>query len=315
MDGILVIDKPEGFTSHDVVARVRRALKEKRVGHTGTLDPFATGVLVILVGQATRLAQFLSGANKEYEGVIRFGFATDTGDSTGAIKLETKSVLSSKEFAKLWDALTIENALAPLRGKIGQIPPMYSAKKVKGKKLYELARKGEEVERAMVEVVIHELEKKETEGANLLHDADGTCDMAIRVVCSAGTYIRTLAESIGEQLGVAAHLKSLRRTRAGNFEIKTARTLAELDQFIGSGGDINTWITPMRAALSAMPATTLEDETARRVSHGATVPVADALQDGEMVQMCDRSNKLIAIGVYDMLQKALHPRVVFVTND
>src|ERR1051325_1683031 len=132
MDGVLIIDKAAGMTSHDVVARVRKIIGERRVGHTGTLDPFATGVLVVLVGRATRLAQFLSGAEKVYEAVIRFGYATETGDLTGAVRPETSARLSSHEFARDWDAAVIEEALRPLRGEIEQVPPMYSAKKVKG---------------------------------------------------------------------------------------------------------------------------------------------------------------------------------------
>src|SRR5215212_5522960 len=145
MDGILIVDKPEGWTSHDVVARARRLLREKRIGHTGTLDPFATGVLVLLLGRATRLAQFLSGAEKEYEATMRLGYSTDTGDLTGA-RREGEGV---NETAKDCAAVTreeLESALASLRGEIEQTPPMYSAKKVGGKKLYELARRGEEIE-------------------------------------------------------------------------------------------------------------------------------------------------------------------------
>src|SRR5437773_2467118 len=140
MDGALIVDKPAGITSHDVVARVRKIIGERRVGHTGTLDPFATGVLVILVGKATRLAQFLSGAEKEYEAIIRLGYATDTGDATGRLTTETRRCT---EFHR--DAF--EAAFASLRGEIEQTPPMYSAKKVGGRKLYELARRGEEIER------------------------------------------------------------------------------------------------------------------------------------------------------------------------
>src|SRR5437660_10344687 len=196
MDGLIIVDKPAGRTSHDVVARVRRLLKEKRVGHTGTLDPFATGVLVLLVGRATRLAQFLAGAEKEYEATIRLGYATDTGDLTGARREGTNAegindALTSD--CAMLERAQLETALASLRGEIEQVPPMYSAKKVGGKKLYELARRGMEVERKAVRVTIHELEAKARDGGALLsHNEDGTYDLSIRVVCSAGTYIRTL---------------------------------------------------------------------------------------------------------------------------
>ncbi|HZB46412.1 MAG TPA: tRNA pseudouridine(55) synthase TruB, partial [Pyrinomonadaceae bacterium] len=200
MDGLLIIDKPAGWTSHDVVARARRLLREKRVGHTGTLDPFATGVLVLLLGRATRLAQFLSGAEKEYEATVRLGFATDTGDLTGGRRG------AATEFAEAWGRERIEPALSSLRGEIEQVPPMYSAKKIGGRKLYELARRGEEVAREAVRVTIRELELGDGNAGAARLNEDGTQDLPVRVVCSAGTYVRTLAESIGESLGVGAHL-------------------------------------------------------------------------------------------------------------
>ncbi|MGB8507123.1 MAG: tRNA pseudouridine(55) synthase TruB, partial [Pyrinomonadaceae bacterium] len=189
-DGLLIIDKPVGWTSHDVVARVRRIMREKRVGHTGTLDPFATGVLVVLVGRATRLAQFLAGAEKEYEATIRLGYATETGDLTGAPRASGRSV---KDCAALEES-DIEAALSSLRGDIEQVPPMYSAKKIAGRKLYELARRGESVERKSVRVNVREFAFMPDEGATttLRRNDDGTCDVRARVVCSAGTYVRVL---------------------------------------------------------------------------------------------------------------------------
>src|SRR5215217_5762571 len=173
MDRILIVDKPEGWTSHDVVARVRRVLREKRVGHTGTLDPFATGVLVLLVGRATRLAQFLAGAEKEYEATIRLGFDTDTGDLTGV----RRAGVGTADCAALKPE-DFEAALAPLRGEFGQVPPMYSAKKVGGRKLYELARKGEEVERKPAPVRVSEFEiVRDEEGGASRRNEDGTCDV------------------------------------------------------------------------------------------------------------------------------------------
>src|ERR1044071_7315591 len=152
MDGMLVIDKPAGLTSHDVVAQTRRILRERRIGHTGTLDPFATGVLVVLLGRATRLAQFLNEVDKEYEAIIRLGYSTDTGDRTGT------PVPGPPSQRREWSEQAIEDALKTLRGEIDQVPPMYSAKKVQGKKLYELARRGESVERKPARVRIYEFE-------------------------------------------------------------------------------------------------------------------------------------------------------------
>lgn len=223
--GVLVVDKPEGLTSHDVVARVRRVTRTKRVGHTGTLDPFATGVLVVLVGRATRLAQFLSSAEKEYQALIRFGFRTDTGDATGA-RVETDDATTMPRF----DAAELESALASLRGSQMQTPPMYSAKKIAGRKLYELARRGETVERAAVPVVVSEFAALSDDGKLFEPNADGTCDLRARVACSAGTYIRVLAEDLGARLGVPAHLAALRRTRAGAFTLAHSATLDELQR-------------------------------------------------------------------------------------
>ena len=315
MNGILVIDKPAGLTSHDVVARVRRILREKRVGHTGTLDPFATGVLVVLVGSATRLAQFLSSSEKEYEGVIRFGYATDSGDATGVMRPETRTTATSKEFAGPWTTATIEDALATLRGSIEQVPPMYSAKKVKGRKLYELARKGEEIERQPVPVTIFELEVTQPDGALLEHNADGTCDLAVRVVCSAGTYIRTLAETVGERMGIAAHLYSLRRIRAGDFHIRDARTLDELEELVTLEADAGGTLLPLTAALSKMKSTRLADDVAQRVRHGATVHMKDRFLDGESIQMNDTAGELVAIGVFDLQQQVARPRIVFAAEE
>ena len=309
MDGILVIDKPAGLTSHDVVARVRRALKEKRVGHTGTLDPFATGVLVVLVGRATRLAQFLSNAEKEYEAVIRFGYATDTGDATGKPK-EVETQKSEVGNLKFWTDDEIENALNGLRGQREQVPPMYSAKKVQGRKLYELARRGLEIERKAVPVSIHQLETVRTgDDALLRQNEDGTRDLSVRVVCSAGTYVRVLAEEIGERLGTGAHLARLRRTRAGSFSIAEAIPLDELQEREAS--DI---LLPPDAALSAMPFVHLTDGEARRACQGVAVQcdatTAMNLSDGAFVRLRDEQGSLIAVGVYDAEARSLRPRVV-----
>src|SRR5438477_5366516 len=229
MDGVLIIDKPAGMTSHDVVALVRRILGVRRVGHTGTLDPFATGVLVVLVGRATRLAQFLSGAEKEYEAVIRLGYATDTGDITGKpLEKPANRLTAETQRTQSFRREEIENALASLRGQIEQTPPMYSAKKIAGQKLYDLARRGKEVERKAVSVIVREFEAHPSGGSLLKSSEDGASDLAVRVVCSAGSYVRTLAESVGERLGVGATLSELRRTREGLFWIAYSFTVARL---------------------------------------------------------------------------------------
>jgi tRNA pseudouridine55 synthase len=322
MDGLLIINKPAGWTSHDVVARVRRLLRERRVGHTGTLDPFATGVLVVLVGRATRLAQFLSGATKEYEAIIRFGYATDTGDITGA-KIEDAEA-QNKEHASvhLWSDREIEAALAGLRGEIEQVPPMYSAKKIQGRKLYELARRGVEVERSPVPVTIYELEAVESACAPLLRpNEDGTIDLSIRVVCSAGTYIRTLAESIGEQLGTRAHLAALNRTRAGEFRIEQAVSLEDLQAQVEAAGEsggesqMKDSLLPFDAALSGMPFVHLTADEARKALHGMALSVDEDMaanwRTNDPVSMRDMEGRTIAVGFYDAGNRTLCPRVVF----
>jgi tRNA pseudouridine55 synthase len=315
VDGILIIDKPAGLTSHDVVARVRRILHERRVGHTGTLDPFATGVLVILVGRATRLAQFLSGAVKEYEAVIRFGYATDTGDLTGArlAALDTQNEVHAH--VHVWSEREIEAALTGLRGEIEQVPPMYSAKKLQGRKLYEMARRGLEVERAAVRVTIYELEVVPVDGSLLRHNEDGTSDLSIRVICSAGTYIRTLAEAIGERLGTRAHLAALCRTRAGDFKIDAAMSLDNLKTKMEGAGEATDFILPMDAALSGLPFVHLTADEARKALHGIALRIGDGTevewQANEPVGMRDSHGHLIAVGFYDDASRSLHPRVVF----
>lgn len=313
MDGLLIIDKPAGLTSHDVVARVRRILKERRVGHTGTLDPFATGVLVVLVGRATRLAQFLSGAVKEYKAVVRFGYATDTGDLTGARlpSLETQNGGDAR--VHTWSDGEVEAALASLRGEIEQVPPMYSAKKIAGRKLYELARRGEEVERRAVRVHIHELSAVARGGKLLRKNEDGTQDLSIRVLCSAGTYVRTLAESIGARLGTSAHLAALRRTRAGEFQIEDALGLDDLKTRAEEGADVNDFILPLDAALSSLRFVHLTADEARRALHGIALrPAAGgAWREGEFVRMRDADGRLLAVGFYDSASQTLRPRVVF----
>ncbi|HKR01159.1 MAG TPA: tRNA pseudouridine(55) synthase TruB [Pyrinomonadaceae bacterium] len=314
-DGILIVDKPAGLTSHDVVARVRRSLRERRVGHTGTLDPFATGVLVVLVGRATRLAQFLAGAEKEYEALIRFGYATDTGDATGA-RLDTRPTQTETgPRVHPWTERELESALACFRGEIEQVPPMYSAKKIQGQKLYELARRGVEVERAPVRVTIHELEAIPQDGALLQANQDGTQDLRVRVSCSAGTYIRTLAESIGERLGAAAHLAALRRTRAGDFKIVDAVTLDDLKEKTEAGNQPVDLLLPLDAALPGVPFVHLTADEARRALHGMALrfnPEAGAgWPDNGPVGMRDADGHLIAVGFYDAARQVLHPRVVF----
>ena len=320
MDGVLIIDKPAGWTSHDVVARVRRLLGEQRVGHTGTLDPFATGVLVVLLGRATRIARFLAGAEKEYEALIRLGYATDTGDVTGRPRVIAAGIGERKRQGDgaTWSDEQIESAIGSLRGEIDQVPPMFSAKKVKGRKLYEMARRGEEIERAPVRVSVREFGVVPRDDATLLRqNDDGTCDLLTRVVCSAGTYVRVLAESVGERLGTGAHLAALRRTRAGAFRIGDALGIESLEEMCKAGTLTKIILSP-DAALSNMPFVHLTGDEARRVRHGAPVPVREAVPEwkgGEGVRMHDEQGILVAIGIYLVESGQIHPRVLMVAEE
>lgn len=295
-----------------MVDRVRRILHERRVGHTGTLDPFATGVLIVLVGRATRLAQFLSGAEKEYYAVVRFGYSTDTGDLTGKTTSEI-SEGTTRISPLTWSDQEIEAALQSLRGEIDQIPPMYSAKKRDGRRLYELARRGEMVERKPLRVKVHEIEPMRRDGQFLKDNEDGTVDLAVRVVCSAGTYIRTLAEVLGERLGIGAHLAELRRTRAGDFSIAGAVTLDQLKEQVDEEA-LSTILLPPDAALRSMPFVDLSERDAQRVRQGIAISISQhsdgAARQGDHVRLRDEAGTLMAVGCYDAASKALQPRVV-----
>jgi tRNA pseudouridine55 synthase len=307
MDGALILDKPAGLTSHDVVARVRRIIRERRVGHTGTLDPFATGVLVVLVGRATRLAQFLTGAEKEYEATVCLGFATDTGDLTGQ-PIDQAAPISVRHY----DPEEIEAGLASLRGEIDQVPPMYSAKKVQGRKLYELARRGEEIERKPLRVMIHELKSiAMSKNVFLTRNQDGSANLKLRVVCSAGTYVRSLAEVLGQRLGTTAHLAALKRTRAGDFTLSNALTLEALQECDHDNIAATRLLSP-DAALSRLSFVHLKAADAERTLHGMPVSVTavGSWMDGENVRMRREDGRLLAVGRFDADSKTLHPRVV-----
>ena len=298
MNGILVIDKPESFTSHDVVGKVRKILKTKAVGHTGTLDPFATGVLVVLIGKATRLAQFLDKAEKEYLATIQFGFETGTGDRTGSPRSKVQS-------PKSFSIEEVEKVLADFRGEIWQTPPMFSAKKIAGKKLYELARRGEEIERQPIKIKISELEITEDfETLRTPHSA-----LRIRTVCSAGTYIRVLAEDIGKALGVGAHLAELRRTRAGAFDLRQAVTLNGLDKLANENQLGKVLISP-NEALAHLPFVVLNENAVRKTLNGMKLFVSLDFENGQFVRMCDERENLIAVGIFDETGNAIQPRVV-----
>ena len=245
MNGIVIVDKPAGWTSQDVTARLRRVFQTRRIGHGGTLDPMATGVLPVFVGRATRGVEFFEHAEKTYETVLRLGVATDTEDITGTV-LEEKPVCVTRE--------QLEAALTRFRGDILQVPPMYSALKVNGRKLYELARKGREVERQPRPITIHRLECLEFTG--------GTARLLVR--CSKGTYIRTLCKDIGVSLGCGGCMESLRRIQAGEY---TAREAVPLQTLLETEAP-ETYLRSVDTMFRDLPALTLTPNQEKRCRCG-----------------------------------------------
>ena len=250
MNGIVIIDKPEGWTSQDVVSKLRGVLHTKRIGHGGTLDPMATGVLPVFVGRATRAVEFFEHAEKTYETVLRLGITTDTEDISGTVLSEQDAFVTG---AKL------EQVLEKFRGEILQVPPMYSALKVGGQKLVDLARKGREVERKPRPVTIHEL-------TLLSMEADG---IHLRVRCSKGTYIRTLCKDIGQALGCGGCMASLRRVTAGEYTIAEAVPLAELIQ----AADPESYLRSVDSMFASYPAVTLTANQEKRCRCGNSFSV------------------------------------------
>ena len=251
-NGILIIDKPAGWTSMDVCAKVRGLLHEKRVGHGGTLDPMATGVLPVFVGRATRAVEFAENGNKEYVAGLRLGLTTDTQDTSGEVLAENEAFVTGEQ---------LEEVLSQFRGDILQVPPMYSAIKVGGRKLYELARRGEEVERKPRPVTIHELE--------LLGWPDAGEDFQLRVRCSKGTYVRTLCHDIGRLLGCGGCMSSLRRTMAAGFTLADAVTIEDVQE----RGE--ALLRPLDSLFTGYPAVTLRSpgqEKRVRCGNPVTLP-------------------------------------------
>ena len=260
------MDKPAGPTSHDVVQRVRRVLKTRAVGHTGTLDPFATGLLVVLVGRATRLARFVEAEAKTYLATARLGVATDTDDGTGT-PLGPPADLTGLTKAR------VAEALAGFAGEQRQLPPRYSAKHVDGERSYRLARRGVAVQPAETTVVVRRIDLVEYAPPELV----------FRVTVSAGTYVRALARDLGERLGVGAHLTALRRESIGALRVEDAVRLAEVDA---------SAVRPARAVLGHLPAIELDDAARAAVSHGRPVP-ADADAQGDVALV--HEGELVAV--------------------
>jgi tRNA pseudouridine55 synthase len=266
--GLLLVDKPAGLTSHDVVAIVRRASGSGRVGHTGTLDPFATGLLVLLIGRGTRLIPYIEGEPKVYEAVIRFGSETDTDDATGQIASEAGQPTDD----------AIAAGIAGLSGVIEQVPPNYSAKQVDGQRAYDAARRGAALVLEPARVTVHDWTVLARRGDEL----------TARITCGGGTYVRALARDLGRAAGSAAHLAALRRTRNGPFVVEDAVTLDDL-----RAGHLP--LRPLRSAIPSLPVQRLDSGDRGRVVHGNAIAARAELLDASRVALVDDEETLIAV--------------------
>lgn len=276
--GLVLVDKPAGMTSHDAVAIVRRALKTRRVGHTGTLDPFATGLLVVLVGRGTRLIPYVDGEPKVYEATIRFGSETDTDDLTGTTTREAPPPSD----------VAIAKGIARLTGEIDQLPPAYSAKKVDGVRAYDAARRGSALTLAPARVTVNEWCVLAREGS----------DLRVRITCGGGTYIRALARDLGRSAESAAHLAQLRRLKSGPFDVADAVPI----DMVRSGA---IRVQPLLTGVPSLPAQRLEPADLRRALHGNVVP---ARVEGARVALLDDQETLIAVA--ERVGGDLHPALV-----
>ncbi len=273
MNGIILIDKPQEWTSHDVVGKLRGILHERRIGHSGTLDPLATGLLVIFVGRATRAVEFAEADTKEYIAGLRLGMSTDTQDTTGRIFSSGGSVPGEFQLRK---------ALEKFKGELEQIPPMYSAIKVGGKKLYELARKGESIERRSRHITVFDLD--------IAGRADD--DYVLRVSCSKGTYVRTLCNDIGQALGCGGCMSSLRRTKAGVFSVEDAHTIAEVQEAVDRG-EAESLIIPLDTLFSEFNKLTVPAVAEKKLRNGSIVNIS--APDGKY-RVYSESNEFLLLG-------------------
>jgi tRNA pseudouridine55 synthase len=294
LDGVLLLDKPLGLSSNDALIRAKKIYLAKKAGHTGTLDPLATGLLPLCFGEATKFSQDLLEADKTYEATMRLGVRTTTGDAEGEA-LQTRDVTC--------DEAAIHAAMAHFRGEIAQVPPMYSALKRDGKPLYEYARAGQTVEREARNVTIHALD--------LI--ACALPDVTFRVTCSKGTYVRTLAEDIGETLGCGAHLVALRRTGVGVLTLEHAVTLDTLAE--AAPAERDSWLQPVDALLSTFPAVYLDADATRRFTQGQRLKlsdIADAPAEADRVRVYALDNKRL-LGVARAGEGVLAPERLVVS--
>jgi len=285
--GILPVDKPEGPTSHDVVQMARRALRERRIGHTGTLDPFASGLMLLCVGRATRIAEFLTGLDKTYQAVARLGVRTDTLDRDG-------EVVREDEGWRELDPARVERVLADTIGTSMQVPPQFSARKVEGVRMHRRARRGEHVELEPRPITIHAMDLVELDLPLV----------RFRLRCSSGTYVRAIARDVGESLGVGAHLTELRRTAVGSFGVEGAvhpDRLSDAEQVRGA------WMEPLRA-LVHLPCLDVDEEAVSALRQGREISTCHPVPGSPVVAAFDE--RLVAVG--EVLDGTFRPRKVFV---
>jgi len=289
-DGLLPVDKPVGPTSHDVVVWCRRALSTRKVGHTGTLDPFASGLLLLCVGRATRLAEYITALDKTYEATVHLGVSTDTHDCQGTVVAESD----------LWRSVTedqVEAVMSDLRGAIEQVPPQFSAKKVDGEAMHRRARRGEYVDLPPVSVTVYELSLASFDPPEL----------GLTVRCSSGTYVRALARDMGEALGVGAHLTALRRTAVGAFTADRALPGADLEGGVSAERVEEFWILPADA-LTHLEAVDVSADDARQLAMGQWLEIEATIPEGVPIAVRE-SGRLIAVAVLE--DGWLRPRKVF----
>lgn len=291
VSGVLVVDKPVGLSSHDVVQIIRNGTKIRRAGHTGTLDPRASGVLVVLLGPAVRLSEYVSASEKRYQAVIELGITTDTYDLEGRVMRRSPVEISYEEF---------EEALQGFIGEFEQKPPAYSAIKIKGEKAYEIARRGEEVDLEPRMIQVHELE---------LLDWDPP-EAVIDIQCSSGTYVRSLAHDLGEKLGCGATLTGLRRTKNGSFGLRDAVSLRKLQEAF-TNGDWYQYLIPAAEALGDWYTVELTVEQVDEMRHGHRVPAVDVVEPGKWARAVSQEGELVALVEYDSATNEWQPRKVF----
>jgi tRNA pseudouridine55 synthase len=292
VDGVIVVDKPCGWTSHDVVNRIRRLAGTRKVGHLGTLDPGATGVLPLVIGRATRLAQFYTRNDKVYEGIIHFGNSTDTYDADGQATSPAQEITLTRE--------QVDAAVERFRGPFAQTPPPVSAKKVAGRPAYEAARKQQPMDLKPVDIEVYSLDVLGVEG----------CEAQVRVHCSSGTYLRGIAHDAGEAIGCGAFLKSLRRTASGDFKITVARTLEEL-AVLSESGRFEETVIPTARLLPEFPSELVDSVTAGNIRNGRDFRVSPfhAPKGARFVKAVNANGDLIAIGEA-RLPQLYHPVLV-----